>query len=745
MNPNRATQCLNGWWDYRIGQGRYCKKQVPYSDAPVGYSECRLEFDLDRAHENKRVFLVFEGITYRAEVNFNGKDLGEMLPYSEYRFDVTDDVKKTGNVLSVEIYDTSVYFGAGEGWENYSGITRDVYLEYTEQSVLENVFWHSHVTEDLSSADCVVEITSDIRDAGLSCDITLLDPAGKAVYSETKAISEKLTEVRFAHENPILWSPDAPILYTLQVKLNRGETVCDTYTTPIGFKHLVTKGNRFFLNGEPMFLLGVCRHEFWGDNGHMITDEQIEEDLRIIKDLGCNYVRLVHYPHRKITVELADKLGLFVSEEPGLWWDDMTDQTIVDASLDVLRRTILRDRNNVSVAFWLSFNECKFTPEFIRDSAATCRKYDPYRLVSGANCMDIPMTKKYFKECGFDFYTMHPYCYSPHDMRIYGKELTDMPLVFTEWGGWYIFDDPYHLTRQIEEIARLWHNAPHVENGGGALAGASFWMFSQMYEINRAAPVCYGGLQHEYLVDRFRRPSLNYDVFKKEFKRLMQKEWEPERSLDVIPFACSGALRTLPLSSYKTELQQATWEAVMTEAKKPIPKFYHGDRRTRNMTLGPTVPFEIRSIGDLPVDLEYRPLVVAKDCALDIAVGDSADTLHLIGMTSLAYGYPTDGAYGDEAIRLNVRYTDGTEDTHIFRNGFEITTACSWYGPSRINPVAANAPRALYFINDPDRERFVANRLALCVCKDKKIASLHFEALTEQYNLLLYGITLQSH
>ena len=743
MNPNRATQCLNGWWDYRIGEGRYCKKQIPYSDAPVGYAECKLDFDTDRETHGKRVFLVFDGITYKADVTLNGKSLGEMLPYSEYRFDVTDIIHAENNTLSVMIYDTSVTFGAGEGWENYSGITRDVYLEYTEQSVLENIFWHSHVTEDLSTADCVVEITSDIRDEGLFCDITLSDPAGKTVYAETKEISEKLTEVRFAYENPILWSPDAPILYMLSVKLYRGETVCDTYTTHIGFKHLVTKGNRFFLNGEPMFLLGVCRHEFWGDNGHMITDAQIEEDLRLIKDLGCNYVRLVHYPHRKITVELADKLGLFVSEEPGLWWDDMHDQSIVDASLDVLRRTILRDRNNVSVAFWLSFNECKFTPEFIRDSAATCRKYDPYRLVSGANCMDIPMTKKYFKECGFDFYTMHPYCYSPRDMRIYGEELTDMPLVFTEWGGWLIFDDPYHLTRQIEEIARLWHNAPYVENGGGALAGASFWMFSQMYEINRAAPVCYGGLQHEYLVDRFRNKSLNYDVFKREF-RLLKKPWQPDRSMDVTPYAVDGDFAPLALDTYKTEAQEAVWEEAMTEAKKPIPRFYHGDRRTRNMTLGPTVPFEIRSIGDLPVKLENRPLIVAENAALDIAVGDSAHTVHIVGMTSLAYGHPTDGRYGEEAARLVVRYTDGTEDIHIFRNGFEITTACAWYGPSRINPVAANAPRALYFINDPDRERFIANRIALPLQAQKTVDTLHFEITAEKYNLLIYGITLQN-
>ena len=156
----------------------------------------------------------------------------------------------------------------------------------------------------------------------------------------------------------------------------------------------------------------------------MLTDDEIRQDLTMIKNLGCNYCRLVHYPHRKKTLEIADEIGLFVSEEPGLWWSNMKDQTIVDSSLEVLRRTVTRDRNHVSVAFWLSFNECIFTPEFIKESGRVCREYDPYRMVSGANCMSIERTKQFFKECGFDFYTMHPYDSTPKRMIKSIEELT---------------------------------------------------------------------------------------------------------------------------------------------------------------------------------------------------------------------------------------------------------------------------------------------------------------------------------
>lgn len=82
----RSMQLLNGVWDYRIGKGEYQKKYIPYSDIHVGESECVLNFDLSENTQNKRTFLVFEGITYSAQVYLNDKFLGELYPYSEYRF-----------------------------------------------------------------------------------------------------------------------------------------------------------------------------------------------------------------------------------------------------------------------------------------------------------------------------------------------------------------------------------------------------------------------------------------------------------------------------------------------------------------------------------------------------------------------------------------------------------------------------------------------------------------------------------
>ena len=730
---------LNGWWDYRIADGKYQKKLIPYSDPPVGFAECRTTFDMEKSGVGKRAFLVLEGITYSAEVSLNGHLLGKMLPYCEYRYEITELIKIEGNVLSVIIRDTEIVFGAGEGWENYSGITRDVYIEYTNESRIENVFFHNVVNSEMTAADCVAEIKIDGYVEELSAKLTLRDKGGRIAFSTTCPLDSEKTDVCWTLENPILWSPDCPTLYNLEIELMRGGEIVDDYCHKVGFKRLETRGRYFYLNGSRFFLLGVCRHEIWGEKGHMLTDDEIRQDLTMIKNLGCNYCRLVHYPHKRKTLEIADEIGLFVSEEPGLWWSNMKDEAIVDASLEVLRRTVTRDRNHVSVAFWLAFNECIFTPEFIKESGRVCREYDPYRMVSGANCMSIEMTKQYFKECGFDFYTMHPYHTDPWQMTNCSRQLTDMPLVFTEWGGHPVFNSPFHLKQFITEVVRLWQN----DDGGETITGASFWCFAEMYEINRAKPACYDGLQCEGLVDRFRKPNVGYYTFRDEFAKLHVKQTVPYL-LTVEKFLADKAnYTTIDLSDIVSTAEQGEiFAEMMKKAAEPIPRFHFECRNVRHMAKGPVLPEKIRSLGSLPVDLTEKPVVIVPERELEVKIDSSSDKIHLIGMTSMPKGYPIDGVFGEKIGEITVTYEGGEAEVIPLRNGYEITTTCAWYGPSRINPVASEAPRAIKFINDMDREHFVANLYSVAVDPLKKVGKITLRVTSEGYNLLLYGVTV---
>ena len=209
-----------------------------------------------------------------------------------------------------------------------------------------------------------VDVSADRECERTQYEITLLKD-GETIAEYVQDSKAKTTVVNDVHP----WSPDDPTLYTLSVKMIEDGRILDTYEASVGFRFLSTDRHRFLLNGKPLFLRGVCKHEMIGRSGHCPSDADMERDMRMIKDMGCNFVRLVHYPHNKKILEIADRIGLFVSEEPGLWWSDTSNPEIANGSIEVLKRTIKRDKNHVSVAFWLCFNECRFTEDFLVRSA----------------------------------------------------------------------------------------------------------------------------------------------------------------------------------------------------------------------------------------------------------------------------------------------------------------------------------------------------------------------------------------
>lgn len=726
----RQRQTLNGIWDYRIGEGVWEKRQVPYSARPVGISTCACNFD--RHSWGERAFLVFDGITYVATVALNGTVLGEMLPYSEYRFEITDILRETGNRLSVEIRDIDPVFGPTDGWENYSGIIRDVWIEYTPAARISDAVWSASFEDDYRTAHCRVEVA--VENAwGLTLCALLEDSCGR-VAGEAKSDGDSV--LTFDVTEPALWSPDSPTLYTLRCMILRGETVVDMFIEKVGFKELTTHGKRFLLNGKPTFLLGVNRHDLYGDSGHTLTKEQMRRDMTMIKRTGVNYVRLVHYPHNKYILELADELGLLVSEEPGLWWSDMHNPEICKGALEVLRRVIRRDRNHVSVAFWLSFNECVFTFEFLKDSAAVSRQEDPYRMVSGANCMDLDMTKANFPKCGFDFYTMHPYAPTVDRLVESAQTLTEMPLLLTEWGGFHCAGNERLFREYISVIIDLWRN-PDSEP---VVAGAVFWCWAEMHEFCRGKQACKDGILREGLVDRFRNPTENLRIFTDAFAALTLPPREPEYHMDEVwPVLEDGEFIPLDLSALCAENDDA-WEEMLRVTATPNPRF-GGTKGVRCIDNGPRLPVCLPSLGDLPVKLLRRPLVLTRE--IELPVGKSASALYLIGNVSMPHGFPIGGAYGEPVFDCTVCYTDGTFERVTMKNGFDVTTAAGLYGPSRINPVAANSPRACRFSYQYDWEHYVVNVRRLPLDQSKTVAKLRFDNTGAGYQPLLYGITIK--
>ena len=698
-------QSLNGIWEYRIGKGAWTKKQVPFSDLCVGHSECQTYFDLDGYDDV--ILLKFDGITYNATVYLNGICLGKMLPYSEYTFDITDIVKKKSNLLFVEIEDINASFGPSEGWENYGGIIRDVSLVYKKKSYIKDVFFVQSLKNGYKDADYTVKVESS-----LSSEYRVTLSFENEIVDTYTATEPKVKEVK----NIKLWSPKNPCLYTLSVELLENGEVTDVYTARVGFCEFKSNKNHFALNGQDIFLKGVCKHEMYGrDSGHIVSYEQIYNDLKMIKDTGCNFVRLVHYPHNKLTLDIADELGLLCCEEPGMWQADVTDAKLTAECLEVLKRTVIRDRNHPSIAFWLAFNECDFDEVFLKNAVQICRENDGTRMVSGANNMSNEDTKKYYNLCGLDFYTTHPYSETFDMAKKSSEVLSDKPLMFTEWGGYYVYDNPHLLSDFLTSMHELYKK--------DKLAGTCLWYWAEINDYNRGGAACVDGTLKEALVDFERKPNLIYHAFCKAIKK-MDEKINPYSSYE------SSLLQDFNKSPLKCTVE-ASYSDLISTAKKPL-KTRLAKTRKKQITVGPILQKEeIKGISKIPYIVDNVPLIFKGN--------GQKDSISILGMTSLSYGYPILGNYGDDIIEITIRYEDGEEQKYTAKNGIDITSAYTSLGSSRINPVAQNSNRILSFSYDKNFEEYIVNHLEIKT-NGKTVLKVEIKSLNKSYDVLIYGV-----
>lgn len=708
-------QSLNGSWRYRVGDGEWGARDVPFSALAVGHSECAREFDLEYAAP--RVELVLEGITYEAKVFLGDNYLGKMLPYCEYRFDITNIVQNVGNVIRIELEDLSPVFGPVAGWENFGGVIRDVYIRYGNPERIRDVFFYSSLENSYRDAICNLELDSE-NEGG--CDYVISLRSGSELVAEHRISAEK-SKFAFQLNNIKLWTPDNPNLYNLQIKLVKNSETKDIYSTNVGFKELKCDRHRFLLNGEALFLRGVCRHEMVADFGHTVPERLIRRDMQMIKDLGCNFVRLVHYPHAKTVLDIADELGLMVSEEPGLWWSDTANAEIASGSLEVLRRTIMRDRNHPSIAFWLCFNECVFTEQFLIDSAKVCKTTDPTRLVSGANCMSDEDTLKYFNLCGFDFYTMHPYSQTFDKSMRSAKMLHDKPLVFTEWGGHFVYNNPKLMREFIHGMRHLYEK----NSDEGALAGAFLWCFAEVNDFNREWPAVRDGRLLEGLFDYNRNPRLCCDTFRAAWDEVIGDNRYKFNTLCTLPEDVTPFVYSFGGTDYK-----ALYEKLWCKAK---PDFF-SEQRPRKISVGP-----VCEKAPIPA-MEGEPRVLADGEQIFYTFDGECDGVIILGGVSAERGYPISGVYGEVCATLTLSLESGEKLCYPIRNGMELTSVYSTYRSSRIDPIASRAPRYMELSYDGSYERYVINKIDIKLDKTVRVTSASLRSEASGYATLTYAV-----
>lgn len=362
---------LQGFGTYQYGMRFYGKAK------PEGIANekgmYRYEFALPQEWQGRQIQLVFEAAMTDALVTINGRKAGDTHQGGFYRFmyDVSDRVffgKKKNRLevtVSKESENTQVNMAErrADYW-NFGGIFRPVFVVSKPVQNIARVAIDGGM-DGRFVADCFLNRAV----AGAKVQVEIVDKvgrvAGKSVF-DTRG-SDRV-KVDFRITNPALWTAETPHLYTAVFSLQTsGGKTMHVHRERFGFRTIeIRQRDGVYINGTKVVFKGVNRHSFRPETGRTLSKEKNIEDVKIIKSMNMNAVRLSHYPADPEFLEACDSLGLYVENELSGWhW---AHETVVGQKL--VRELVTRDVNHPSVIFWSNGNEGGFNyelePEFAK-------------------------------------------------------------------------------------------------------------------------------------------------------------------------------------------------------------------------------------------------------------------------------------------------------------------------------------------------------------------------------------------
>lgn len=368
-------------------------------------------FVLPQSFVGKRVTLNFGGVWASAEVWLNGCWIGRHdSGYTSFSMPVTG-IAKAGeeNVLAVRVrqvypeYVTDTY----DDW-SFGGIYRDVTFTCTPSKMwLEQVTVVTDFDDAYKDASLKVSVMvydnhksnmpGNYRPAGPEYQLryTLIDTSGRTVFDELRTQeghpgNGRLHEETFCVKSPLQWNAETPNLYTLNVALVENGTTRQCSSQRIGFREISTVGGIFRINGQPVTLRGVNRHDEWPDVGRATRPEHWLKDLQMMKEHNINFVRACHYQHAKGFIEMCDSIGMYVGAEVSLGGAGslMDNPQFVPGMMLRTFETIKRDINNPCIVYWSVGNEDSFNQMYY-DAAKVTKTLDPTRPVLYPWCADL--------------------------------------------------------------------------------------------------------------------------------------------------------------------------------------------------------------------------------------------------------------------------------------------------------------------------------------------------------------------
>ncbi|RKF35031.1 glycoside hydrolase [Sphingobacterium siyangense] len=439
---------------------------INYYQGPSWY---RKSLEIDNPYLNGHTLLHFEGGGQKTAVYIHTIKVGEHVGgYDEWTVDITDAVEKfkktaafkkqfKGKIpLSIRVdnsRDLEMIPSDLSDFNVYGGIYRHLNLKYVPQTALERVFVEASVGAD--GKEGVVNVRGRLMpfsaQTNFEVETQLYDPAGKIVQTQQPQVNRGTLNLEFGQflvKKPQLWSPDQPALYRLVTTIKSNGQVFKEESV-FGFRHVAFKENGpFLLNGKRLLLRGTHRHEDHAGVAAAMTDDQILQEMTLMKEMGVNFIRLGHYQQSRKVLEACDSLGILVWEEIPWCRGGLGGEVYQLQGKRMLTNMIEQHYNHPSVIIWGLGNENDWPGDFTEFDQAKIRAYMS-ELNDLAHQLD-PSRKTAIRRCDF--------C----------KDIVDVysPSI---WAGWYrgVYTD--YKTASEEEMKKVKHFL-HVEWGGDSHA-----------------------------------------------------------------------------------------------------------------------------------------------------------------------------------------------------------------------------------------------------------------------------------
>ena len=353
--------------------------QVPHDYNPVG--SYRRAFTVPESWDGRQIFIQFGAVKSAFYLWINGQKVGySQGSKTEAEWDITKYLKKGENTLAVEVYRWSdgSYLECQDFWR-ISGIERDVFIYSTPKVRIRDFFVKADLDEEYKNGKLSVEVDlknhfNKLRCGNYSLSYSLHDENGRVVNSSLLPVkinrkeNAKLTFEEQTIIDPLKWTAEAPNLYTLVISLaedKKGGETTEMVSTKVGFRKVEIIDEVFYINGVPVLIKGVNRHEHNQYTGHVVNEEDMLHEIKLMKQFNINAVRNSHYPTHPRFYELCDEHGLYVTDEAnieshGMYYGKYSlakNPEWEEAHLDRNIRMVERSKNHPCIIVWSMGNE----------------------------------------------------------------------------------------------------------------------------------------------------------------------------------------------------------------------------------------------------------------------------------------------------------------------------------------------------------------------------------------------------